>query len=208
MRYPSSRLKTRSSSNNVYRSWPSLCVVWWPSLLAVAELRSLIAPGQPAPSLQTAETKVTGDVSKVTPVQPYDQANLYGRYALLQSDEDRDVVGGPKFGLFATSLSQERQGDWNQQFQEALELPAATTAQKEHRNLVLTQLSTDFMSLATQYGRTIISELVDPKSQTIPPSNKLGGVAGGGMDLSQLVHGVHNSRAVKFVVNGILFVST
>ena len=79
---------------------------------------------------------------------------------------------------------------WNSRFQTALELPETTESSTLTKYAALSALSSDFLSLARTYGRTIISEYFLPRhQQTIQPNPHLGGWAGGR----------------KFTARGILF---
>ena len=80
---------------------------------------------------------------------------------------------------------------WNTRFQSALDLPESTPTAALHKYSILSTLSSDFVSLAKLYGRTIIEEyFLQPSSQrTIHQSSGMGGLAGGR----------------KYIVRGILF---
>ena len=80
---------------------------------------------------------------------------------------------------------------WNTRFQSALDLDESTPAATLHKYSTLSTLSSDFVSLAKLYGRTIIEEFfLQPSQQrTIQQSSGMGGLAGGR----------------KYVVRGILF---
>ena len=80
---------------------------------------------------------------------------------------------------------------WNTRFQSALDLPESNPTATLHKYSALSTLSSDFVSLAKLYGRTIIEEyfLQPPQQRTIQESSGMGGLAGGR----------------KYVVRGILF---
>ena len=79
---------------------------------------------------------------------------------------------------------------WNDRFQSALDLPESTPEAALHKYSQLSALSSDFVSLAKLYGRTIIEEyFLQPQQRSIAQSSGLGGLAGGR----------------KYVVRGILF---
>ena len=80
---------------------------------------------------------------------------------------------------------------WNTRFQTALDLPESTATAALHKYSTLSTLSSDFVSLAKLYGRTVIEEffLQPPQQRTIQQTRDMGGLAGGR----------------KYVVRGILF---
>jgi hypothetical protein len=65
---------------------------------------------------------------------------------------------------------------WNERFQITLSLPETSSIEMLHKYTLLSHLSTDFLSIATQYGRIIISEyFLSEAQQTIKPMN-VGGI--------------------------------
>jgi len=80
--------------------------------------------------------------------------------------------------------------NWNQEFQDILELSEKTTEASEIKYRRLAKLAVDFVETAKTYGKVIISEHFLPLAQkTIKPITHLGGIAGG----------------EKYIVRGILF---
>jgi hypothetical protein len=69
--------------------------------------------------------------------------------------------------------------NWNQRFQRTLDLPEETVDEKLLKYNLLSGINNDFVSAATRYAKTIISEyFLHAKDKSIRPSN-FGGLAGG-----------------------------
>lgn len=79
--------------------------------------------------------------------------------------------------------------DWNETFQSLLELPENTMQQQLEKNVKLSALGNEFVSMASRWGKIIIEEAFIPlQYRTIVPVD-IGGKAGG----------------EKYIYNGILF---
>ena len=69
--------------------------------------------------------------------------------------------------------------DWNAQYQSALDMSEDEAQSLRAKFARITQLSSDFVQIATQYGKTIIFELgLPPEKRTILQNQNMGGVAG------------------------------
>ena len=68
--------------------------------------------------------------------------------------------------------------DWNSLFQFTLDLPEDTSEQIIHKYQCLTQLSADFVAMASMLGKLIITEFFLPFEARLIKPIRLGGVAG------------------------------
>eukprot|EP01130_Rhizamoeba_saxonica_P007288 TRINITY_DN2942_c0_g1_i7.p1 TRINITY_DN2942_c0_g1~~TRINITY_DN2942_c0_g1_i7.p1 ORF type:complete len:1220 (-),score=212.02 TRINITY_DN2942_c0_g1_i7:96-3755(-) len=70
--------------------------------------------------------------------------------------------------------------DWNQRFQDILELPQTTTDEVLSRYERLRSLGNDFIHTAKTFGKIIIEEIFVPNEEkTIRPDKQMGGIGGG-----------------------------
>jgi len=76
--------------------------------------------------------------------------------------------------LYGVRIDRSESTDWNGMFQTALELSESNRDEAVMKYTRLTHLATHFVSVATQYGRVIITEMSLPlQLKTIKPLTKV-----------------------------------